>query len=223
MRNEAKRVAPKNAAGRGRKAKEGKGAGMKGSAIAEGTGTSTSMSQGVRMFAEGGSASKPVKSGTKAIVLGLLNPDNTNAFKGRGVLWELRRLDEELARVESSMRELAGISLAIPDRTASLMLLKFKSGRRMLRWRFNGVANSYVTDAVAREVFEGYPEPKRSWYIQALERGIGFTNRHRLLMKARRGLQTQLPTAHVYAREPVRGFLPSELQKRYEAFSAAAA
>ncbi|MBR5705713.1 MAG: hypothetical protein IKX21_07085 [Deltaproteobacteria bacterium] len=224
MRNEAKRVAPKNAAGRGRVI--GKGTGMKRAAIASeaetATGTGDKLSQGRFLPDVGRGVSELAKSGTKAIVQDLLNPVSTNAFKGRGALWMLRRVDEELASVDGLMKELVSISCAVPGREIRYSILKYKGGRKMLRWRLHGHVSG-MTDEAARKIFEAYPEPKRGWYLQVLEQGAKLNTRRRQLMTKRNELQKQLPTAPVYAREPVRGFLPLLIQKRHDLFTAAMA
>ena len=218
---ESRRAAHKDAAGRGRVI--GKGTGMERAAIARETGTGSKLSQARRFLpAVSNSVSELAKSGPRAIVRELSKPLTTNAFKGRGVLWELRRVDGELARTEEMMRELVSITSEVPAWELSCRLLSFKDGRRMLRWRIRG-QKSYLRDKEAQAIFEAYPEPKRSWYLNALEQAKDLATRHRHDMTRRRILQGKLPTAPVYAREPVRGFLPLPVQKRYEALTVAMA
>lgn len=222
MRNGATRGAHKDAAGLGRQVM-GKGTGMERAAIASGAGTGGKLSQAHRLLpAVDGNVSELAKSEPKPIVQGLLNPLTTNAFKGKGVLWELRRLDEELAKTESMMSEVVSISSDVPGHDVRCYLLRFKDGRRMLRWRRLG-SHGTETDEGARKIFEAYPEPKRSWYLHMNAHADKLTQHHRLLMARKRNLKRELPTAPLYAREPVRGFLPSIVQNRYETLTAALA
>lgn len=217
---ETKRAAPKNAAGTGRKVKKGKGTGVKGSAIAKGAGTSTSMSQvGRFLLNDGGGEWERAKSEPRSIAQGLLNPLTTKAFKGKGVLWELRRLDEELARTESKMQEIVSISADVPGHDVRCYLLRFKDGRRMLRWRRLG-SHSTATDEEAVSIFEAYKEPRKSWYLQMNAYANKLTQHHRLVMARKRNLQKELPSAPLFARGVIHGFLPYFVQKRYETLTA---
>ena len=121
------------------------------------------------------------------------------------------------------MEELVSITYSVARFGLRCVLLRFKDGRRMLRWRQAGKQRP-LTVAQAREIVSTFPETERNWYLRAIEQGVVLTERHRILMGRRRELRKQLPTAPVYMRDPVKEFnLHPVAQKRCELLAAALA
>ena len=140
-----------------------------------------------------------VKSAPKAIGGGLVKPVDPKAFKGKGVLWELRRIDVEMTNVGALMKELASITTRVPGKECALICSCFKGDYRRLRWR---IGVNGLSDDKAWVKFQSYSEPRRSWYLRVMEQASELNARYLSLRQRRRELLKVLPTAPVYAREP---------------------
>ena len=135
---------------------------------------------------------------------GWLNSLGLKAFKGKGVLWKLRRATGELEKIENLMQELQSISRATPGKAMTLAIHKYKEGRVLMRWKRVGASRSMRFEDAA-EIWGHYAEPLRSWYATTSQQAINLNLRHRLLMARIRALRAQLPTMPLFPREPFKG------------------
>ena len=136
---------------------------------------------------------------------GWLNSLSPKAFKGKGVLWKLRRASEDLVRTDCLMQELVAITRSVRSRELALATLRYKAdGRVIVRWKRVGVSRSMRFEEAA-EIWGRYAEPLGSWYATTSQQAINLNLRHRLLMARIRALRAQLPTMPVFPREPFKG------------------
>lgn len=155
--------------------------------------------------------------------LNLLSP---KAFKGKGVLCELRRASESLARTDYLMQELVAMTRSVRSRELSLAALRYKAdGRVVVRWKRVGVSGTIRFEEAA-EIWGRYAEPLRSWYATVSKQAEMLNTRHRKGMARIRELQAQLPTMPLFPRTPDEADenrLHPLAQKRLDEFVVAAA
>ena len=134
-----------------------------------------------------------------------LNSLSPKAFKGKGVLWKLRRATGEREKIENLMQELVAITRSVRSRELALATLRYKAdGRVIVRWKRVCVSRSMRFEEAA-EIWGRYAEPLRSWYATASQQAINLNLQHRLLMTRIRALRAQLPTMPVFPRDPLKG------------------
>ena len=133
---------------------------------------------------------------------GWLNSLSPKAFKGKGVLWKLRRATGEREKIEELMQELVATTRSVRSSELALATLRYKAdGRVIVRWKRGGSSRSMRFEEAA-EIWGRYAEPLRSWYATVSQQAINLNLRHRLLMARIRALRAQLPTMPLFPREP---------------------
>ena len=154
---------------------------------------------------------------------GWLNSLSPKAFKGKGVLWELRRATEDLARTDYLMQELVAMTRTVRSRELALAALRYKTdGRVVVRWKRVGASRTIRFEEAA-ETWGRYAEPLRSWYATASGQAEMLNLRHRLLMARIRTLRAQLPVMPVFPRGAANGIqLHALAQERLADFVAKA-
>jgi predicted secreted protein len=128
---------------------------------------------------------------------------DTKGLTGRGTRPELRQLQAEVDKLERHMAELVQASKKAGGQMYLMLHQRPATGYVFLRWRMasSGGKRHLPWDA-AREIYMGYPEHMRAWYIQITERAVQSNAAHVRLRKDIRTLGRQLQAVQgpVYAR-----------------------
>ena len=113
------------------------------------------------------------------------NQADTNAFKGRGKLRELRQLLTELDRTVEGMKQLVDVTRQVQDAQMVLVLhIKTSTGLTFLRWRERTGACRHVPWPEAQDRIEGFAPDVGDWYRQATDQALTLNERHKELRRA---------------------------------------
>jgi hypothetical protein len=127
---------------------------------------------------------------------------DTKALTGRGNRCDLRKLKDEVDRLEKHMAELAETSKKVPGAQIYLMLHRRSTGYLFLRWREVLEGKRHLSWDKARVIYMANIDQISAWYIEITDRAIQANEEHKALRKEIRELTKRvlIKPMHIFTR-----------------------